>query len=324
MSLYKGTNLIAGHNILYNTTGQNTDGAMTQKVCTDELDNKLNKQQITNCILEAPNGVATYSGNVITVKAGLKVLIPNGRNADGTLNNIEHTVPADITHTESNGARTLFISSRGISGSAQTDRVQYLDYLPATVATTYAHRCYNYKTNLWYYTSGSTTADWQVEPNGAIPIVDSVVESNTITSFKPKYELDIIDKNMTDMLVDGTWSNAAVTLASSVTIPTSNNITYSLASYLPNDGYDYEVLLNGSVTTTTTNGSALELRVGSDLTRQIWVCGARTRAAANVFATGNVIIRVGANRSCYVSSHSSWTGTFGLAAASYRRLGKNQ
>ena len=57
----------------------------------------LTKTQLANCILEAPNGVATYSGTTITVKQGLKVLIPNGRNADGTMNNIEYTVPQDLT-----------------------------------------------------------------------------------------------------------------------------------------------------------------------------------------------------------------------------------
>ena len=59
----------------------------------------LNKTQLANCILEAPNGVATYSGTTITVKQGLKVLIPNGRNADGTMNNIEYTLPQDLTYT---------------------------------------------------------------------------------------------------------------------------------------------------------------------------------------------------------------------------------
>lgn len=57
----------------------------------------LDQSQITNCILEAPNGVATYSGSTFTVKQGLKVLIPNGRNEDKTLKNIEYTVPKDIT-----------------------------------------------------------------------------------------------------------------------------------------------------------------------------------------------------------------------------------
>ena len=60
-------------------------------------DEVLFKNQITNCILEAPNGVATYSGTTITLKQGLKVLAPNGRNADGTLNNIEYTVQQDMT-----------------------------------------------------------------------------------------------------------------------------------------------------------------------------------------------------------------------------------
>nr|DAJ74747.1 MAG TPA: hypothetical protein [Caudoviricetes sp.] len=59
----------------------------------------LNKTQITNCILEAPNGVATYTGDTITVKQGLKVLIPNGRNVDGILSNIEYTLPNDVTYT---------------------------------------------------------------------------------------------------------------------------------------------------------------------------------------------------------------------------------
>ena len=59
--------------------------------------NALSRTQLTNCILEAPNGVATYSGTTITLKQGLKVLAPNGRNADGTLNNIEYTVQQDMT-----------------------------------------------------------------------------------------------------------------------------------------------------------------------------------------------------------------------------------
>ena len=39
MSLYKGNTLISGHQVLYSTTGQNTDGAMTQKAVTDNFAN---------------------------------------------------------------------------------------------------------------------------------------------------------------------------------------------------------------------------------------------------------------------------------------------
>ena len=55
------------------------------------------ENKITNCILEAPNGVATYSGNTITIKQGLKALAPNGRNADRTLRNNEYKVNNDFT-----------------------------------------------------------------------------------------------------------------------------------------------------------------------------------------------------------------------------------
>lgn len=50
----------------------------------------LNKSQVTNCILEAPNGVATYSGDVVTVPTGVKALVNSDvTNADGTIKNVE-------------------------------------------------------------------------------------------------------------------------------------------------------------------------------------------------------------------------------------------
>lgn len=66
----------------------------------------LNKSQITNCLLEAPNGVATYSGNVVTVPTGVKALVNSGvTNADGTIKNVE------VTTLE---AQTINVSTTGI------------------------------------------------------------------------------------------------------------------------------------------------------------------------------------------------------------------
>lgn len=61
----------------------------------------LNKRMISNCILEAPNGVIdfTVGGTTLTVKNGLKVLLPYGRNSDLTLNHNEFTVAADNSMT---------------------------------------------------------------------------------------------------------------------------------------------------------------------------------------------------------------------------------
>lgn len=85
----------------------------------------LNKTQVTNCILEAPNGVATSNGSTVTVKQGLKVLIPNGRNADNSLNNIEYTIEEDLSKTYANSStyNALLILQIEPDGIAQ--------YLPA-------------------------------------------------------------------------------------------------------------------------------------------------------------------------------------------------
>ena len=64
-----------------------------------DFNNYLNHTQITNCILEAPNGVVELDNNTITLKSGVKLLMPDGRREDGTLKNIEKTVTEDISHT---------------------------------------------------------------------------------------------------------------------------------------------------------------------------------------------------------------------------------
>ena len=64
MSLYKGNNLIAGHQVLYSTTGQNTDGAMTQKACTDTFaDQSLSN--IANTATKCIDGQWVYSSATI-------------------------------------------------------------------------------------------------------------------------------------------------------------------------------------------------------------------------------------------------------------------
>lgn len=69
---------------------------------TQKADLKLgNTTLISNCILDAPNGIVTYTGNTITVKSGLKMLIPNGRNDNGTYKTIERTIKEDILLTTS-------------------------------------------------------------------------------------------------------------------------------------------------------------------------------------------------------------------------------
>jgi hypothetical protein len=52
---------------------------------------------VSNCVMEMPNGAVTLSGGLITLNPGIKVLIPNGRNADGTHRSVPFTLESSIT-----------------------------------------------------------------------------------------------------------------------------------------------------------------------------------------------------------------------------------
>lgn len=58
--------------------------AVAHNDLTKAVDNLLNKQQITNCILEIPQRIKIELNNgALTLKAGSEVIIPNGFEADG-------------------------------------------------------------------------------------------------------------------------------------------------------------------------------------------------------------------------------------------------
>ena len=127
----------------------------------ERKNNELNKTQITNCILEAPNGVATYSGSTLTIKAGLKVLIPNGRNADGTLKNIEYTLENDSTKTVTTTYEHrsfVFIKNDGTCFTYGTESIAFYNKLAdrPTPATNVFKCCFVDETNFWYVTSNGS------------------------------------------------------------------------------------------------------------------------------------------------------------------------
>lgn len=87
-----------------------------QDLNDSKCDKKLNESgYITNCIIEAPNGVISYSDNNVTAYSGLKLLIPDGKNDDGSLKNIEYTlsenIVKDFSNTTISGA--LYIDNSG-------------------------------------------------------------------------------------------------------------------------------------------------------------------------------------------------------------------
>lgn len=123
---------------------------------------------------------------------------------------------------------------------------------------------------------------------------------------------------------DGHWVPKHLTLASGVTYPATDNLEYDLSSYLPNDGYNYEVIFYGHTATGATSGNYIALFIESSiLIYSICLTGSQTRTASAVGGYGNGVLPIGADRKVIVDHNSGYTGTFTLQARAYRRLGTN-
>lgn len=143
----------------------------------------------TNCILEAPNGIASYENTTITVKEGLKLLISNGRNSNGTLKNIEYTVDKDIQYTPNMNSekRDLFIASNGNISSYDPKAVHISTIQPKITQTEGAW--YNPIDNIWKV-SNNTGNTW-TESN-IIRIGFFETDDSTITSLKNENPINIL------------------------------------------------------------------------------------------------------------------------------------
>ena len=147
----------------------------------------LDQSQITNCILEAPNGVATFSGDTITIKQGLKVLIPNGRNEDKTLKNIEYTVPEDktINYTEGNQTYDFTLLYGNTGDYALSQNYQEADTAPAFSGISQYYL--NTKENIMYFNNNNER--W--EPETVAVLGKGRLENGVIVSFTPYQPVEL-------------------------------------------------------------------------------------------------------------------------------------
>lgn len=176
----------------------------------------LNKTQITNCILEAPNGVATYSGHTVTVKQGLKVLMPNGRNTDGTLNNIEYTVPSDsaISVSTTTTSNSFLIVNNPINEEEKNvygwwEKAVFIQEDEPTNLTNVLRYSsviwYQPSKNIWWYLEKNATIPYDWVDSGSLCIVGYYDRGGTttiqsITLYQPVELLKQSDKS-----IIGSW-----------------------------------------------------------------------------------------------------------------------
>ena len=140
---------------------------------------------------------------------------------------------------------------------------------------------------------------------------------------------DVDGSNMVSSVknFDGGWVNSYLQLASSVAISTSADQTYSLSSYLPNDGYNYEVLIGANISIST-NSKFCNIYAHTDLFSEGIgiVGGSKSGTTYGFYSCGSAVLPVGMGRTITILKGSSTNseGTYTLNVYGYRRIGTNQ
>ena len=144
-----------------------------------------------------------------------------------------------------------------------------------------------------------------------------------------------INANSTDYQIggdnfDGQWIAEKYTIFEAVTLSGGSYNTYSLASYIPNDGYDYEVYFTGFARSGSSSGNIAQLVLltgtATSGTSGWRLNRVQNRTAATCYAGGSARIPIYSNDrniTVYTQEASTNNTNCKLYAMFKRRIGKN-
>lgn len=163
--------------------------------------NFLNKNQLTNCILEAPNGLASYSGSVLTLKSGIKYLTGIGRNKDLSFKTAEYTTESERNLTfqaVQNGFAYVYILN-GYPNYCPVAECYFIDNDPDVEAPTGKSGNNQVWFDLWnneIYHSSYGSTEWVKVTNFAIvgKAYFSSATSSTITAFRAELPVELLQR----------------------------------------------------------------------------------------------------------------------------------
>lgn len=264
---------------------------------------KLNKSLLTNCILEAPNGVFTSTSSSITIKAGLKVAITTSVDSNGLPVVEEYTLPSDVSITAGSGTGTYYLLVSNISGSyrSQASGSYFIQETEPNVTSTYA-AWENPKTGLIQLTN-NTGASWNTTRwvrIGSYYVSNGVVESTT--PLAPATIAQAQD-------LDGKWQPTNIIILNNATLEYNSPQTFDISEHLPDDGESYLVAINGQCEAETAINQRAFFSVLSDRqTTNLTICIAQSFGSEQrqVISAGSVSLVVGPARTLTFSQNSSY------------------
>ena len=161
-------------------------------------DYHLTQNQITNCMLSAPNGVPSYSGTTVTVQEGTNYLFPNGRNSNNSVKNVNFSLASAATGTISGSTSAtycVFVTSElGLIFANQLN--YFITNTQPTVLndSTTQGVWFNPETNLIYQCAATaSTPSWSTF-EGAI-CATLTYDGSTITAFNPIYPVELLKRS---------------------------------------------------------------------------------------------------------------------------------
>lgn len=176
----------------------------------------------------------------------------------------------------------------------------------------------NYPLDCYYYIVIATSTKTQIQVD-----IDEIA-----TDLNGKADVDLLNINASCKPIDGQWVNSHTDIASSVTAKSDTGVLeYSLATYLPNDNYNYEVIFtawgHGSASSSGAYCWLFTDLVGEKTSSSIY--GAHVfRGNGTADAGGAVILPVGTGRKLKMYCSNASNATIdGIRAIGYRRLGTN-
>lgn len=238
----------------YNTLNNNVNKASTTAIeltdCTLPLMIINNKTDITQgSVDQVFNGIG-YIGSILFLDKGVKFLIPNGRNEDGTLNNIEYKTTKVFTR-----------ESKGITDSTRTFMVFDIQSIgnPFSIATIFQGFCmsqptptlygsyFNVIENAWYYSADGIY--WDKRPWGCLGTLFLSSKSDNIDIFKPYKPFRAVDYS--DSSTVSSWN-----------MPSNKHINLTLGA----SGTTYTAPANGwfHIVKAGTNGKSEYINVRYD------------------------------------------------------------
>lgn len=222
-----------------------------------------------------------YIGNTIFALPGVKTVVPNGRNADGTCKNHAPSTIASVKTFTMTSEDTCYVFTNFVSSV-----IAIHDYVCSKTKPTVA------KTTLWY--NPETNLPSQVLSDGTvmtpyeeIPIVKFTSDSSgRITSFEP-YTVDSVANSSLSNLTNGLANTICTTSATTESTASSSRPAVVVKNYRNGKSWyrvwsDGWVEQGGNTGTNTANGSVTFLIPMLDTSYSIQMTASAANSASSV------------------------------------------